>query len=129
MPHRLKVISVLFAWLLATGSQWDLVQTFAWGRMISAYAESMPLLEAVKKTFTAENMCGVCDLVDSAKSDLDGLGIGQGPGNDKLLFAVAPRALLVVALTVQGDARAQPRYGLSASRPPPPVPPPRLAVA
>ena len=43
MRRQVSIVLVLAAWLLATGSQWDLAQTFAWGRMITTYSASMPL--------------------------------------------------------------------------------------
>jgi hypothetical protein len=67
MRHRIALIFTLSAWLLATGSQWDAVQTFAWGRMIVGYAQDMPIAAAVKKTFSPETMCELCHAVAAAK--------------------------------------------------------------
>jgi hypothetical protein len=60
MGRRLALILTLTAWLFATGSHWDLVQTFGWGRMIAAYSKTMPLAEAIRLTFTTDNVCSIC---------------------------------------------------------------------
>jgi hypothetical protein len=49
MRRKFSLILTLAAWLLATGSHWDLVQTFGWGRMIATYSQSMSFAQAVKK--------------------------------------------------------------------------------
>ncbi|HWA86747.1 MAG TPA: hypothetical protein VG710_11020 [Opitutus sp.] len=67
MRRQLSLVFALIAWLLATGSEWDLVQTFAWGRMIAGYSQRMSFTEAVAKTFTPETMCNLCRVVAAAK--------------------------------------------------------------
>ena len=128
MRRRLSLISLLCAWLLATGSQWDLVQTFAWGKMIVTYAETMPLTDAVRLTFTPDNMCGVCEAVSEAKQQqADDTLPGEPSGklvkiplvfqasSDFVASAPAVLGLSPAALLeMQGVARAAP-----------PVPPPR----
>ncbi len=68
MRRHLALVLTLVAWLMATGSHWDLVQTFGWGRMIAKYSQSMPLTQAVRLTFTADNFCGVCDFVNDVEA-------------------------------------------------------------
>ena len=63
MFRRLQLIAVLLAWLLATGSQWDGAQVFAWGKMVATYSRTMPLTAAVRLTFTPGNECDVCVVV------------------------------------------------------------------
>lgn len=130
MRHRLSLILTLAAWLLASGSHWDLVQTFAWGRMIATSAQSMPLLSAVQKTFTPEAACELCHAVADAKreapNDLPAPGT-KSPG--KVLLLCAPSALFSYSPPMScvgvADAVREPR---SAGRAAPPLPPPR-AVA
>ena len=47
MRRKFSLVLTLAAWLLATGSQWDLAQTFAWGRMIVTYSQTMSVAQAV----------------------------------------------------------------------------------
>ncbi len=129
MRRRLQLCTLLFAWLLSTGSQWDAVQTFGWGRMILTYAQSMPLAEAVRLTFTADNLCGVCETVSEAKQQEDGLPVSEGKLSGKIVCAFPPATVRMEPLaevfarqvtdemTVYGEGRY-----------PPPVPPPRGVV-
>src|SRR5471032_1474735 len=65
--RQLSLLLTLAAWLLATGSQWDLVQTFAWGRMFVENTRTLPLLEAAQRTFSPEGRCPICAAVSAAK--------------------------------------------------------------
>jgi len=127
MRRRLTLIPILAAWLLATGSHWDLVQTFAWGRMIATYSQTMPLAQAVKLTFTPDNLCGVCEIVSDAKQQspdstlpTDGSRL---TAKAVLLFQPAPvflQTLVTTALEIPRDLAP-----LERDKSPPPVPPPR----
>jgi len=130
MRPRFSLIVTLFAWLLATGSHWDLVQTYAWGSMIAEYSRDMSFASAVKKTFSAETMCHLCHAVADAKKAADGNAATPGTKTlGKILLVAAPPSstfLSPVALT--GSFDVSERTLLSAQRPAPPVPPPRQAV-
>ncbi len=95
---RLQLLLVLSAWLLATGAQWDVIQTVGWGRMIANYSRSMPLLEAVKMTFTAENMCRVCEVVSEAKQQENETQALGGSVKTKLLLVFQPVPSLVLTV-------------------------------
>ncbi len=129
MRHKLSLILTLAAWLLATGSHWDLVQTFAWGRMIATYSQSMSFTKAVQKTFSVEGMCGLCEIVSTAKQqpspDQDAAGAaGKSFGKILLVFAPDTAAPLLLAPSSPSwspsDQTAPPP-----TRAAPPVPPPR----
>lgn len=127
--RKFSLILTLCAWLLATGSHWDLVQTFAWGRMIATYSQSMSFTKAVKKTFSVEGMCGLCEAVATAKqkqsADTDAAGAaGKSLGKILLVFAPDTTAPLLRAPSVfswsPSDQLVPPP-----NRAAPPVPPPR----
>lgn len=100
MCRRLLLIVTLSAWLLATGSPWDLMQTFAWGRMIATYSESMSLQQAVRKTFSGDAMCSVCQMVQRGRRQTEEGGKTIAPKSpDKVLFLVAPSAWVIAAMT------------------------------
>ncbi len=129
MKRRFQIAVILFAWLLATGGQWHLVQSFAWGRMIAAYAQTMPLREAVRLTMTPDNMCGVCELVSAAQQQHGDTALPVGTSLDAktpLVFQPAPTVILT--------APAAPAWSLSdretpaSERAAPPLPPPRTLV-
>ncbi|HEY0968323.1 MAG TPA: hypothetical protein VGD88_13105 [Opitutaceae bacterium] len=117
----------LSAWLLATGSHWDLVQTFAWGRMIAAYSQSMSLGDAIKKTFTAENLCGVCEVVNDAKQGQDTTGSGAGKLDHKVQLAFAASPVVVVTATESSPWLLVDVIPPSTVATAPPTPPPRVA--
>lgn len=65
--HRLALSLTLAAWLLATGAQWDLVQTFAWARMFTDNVRTLPVGEGFARTFSPEGRCDICNAVSTAK--------------------------------------------------------------
>lgn len=110
---------------MATGSQWDLVQTFGWARMMVSYSRTMPLLEAAKRTFSGE-MCGVCELVNDAgrKEQSQSPTLGGKLETKQLFLAQSSVACFAPALSQQewtvGDFTVR-----GAGRSAPPTPPPR----
>lgn len=132
--RRLPTFLVLFAWLLASGAQWDVLQSFAWGRMIATYSRTMPLDEAVRLTFTSENVCGVCVFVAEAKTRADSnRSADRAPASaDSLAKAKAPLATppehLFVFQALPAPVWPQENFEPDAcARPAPPVEPPRAA--
>ena len=128
MRRRLPLLSLLCAWLLATGSQWDLVQTFAWGKMIATYAQTMPLKEAVRLTFTPNNMCGLCEVVSEAQQQQSDATLPGEPAGQlaKIPLVFQASAVFVSsAPTVQGLSPDALLEMQSVARAAPPVPPPR----
>ena len=128
MRRQFSLVLTLAAWLLATGSHWDLVQTFAWGRMIATYSQSMPFAAAVKKTFSAGATCGVCEAVGQAKQQESAADTvpgapGKSFGKIHLVFSPVPTPLLVAPLSFSWSPSDQ--TVPTALRAAPPVPPPR----
>ncbi len=127
MRRRLSLIVTLTAWLFATGSHWDLVQTFAWGKMFASYAQSMSYLDAARLTFTPDNLCNVCAFVQDARQSTDENGhpAPAESGTQKILLALdhAPRVVVAAPApeTWLLSDRALPPPLATA----PPAPPPR----
>ncbi|MCX6934184.1 MAG: hypothetical protein NTZ29_16120 [Verrucomicrobia bacterium] len=129
MRHKLSLVLTLCAWLLATGSHWDVVQTFAWGRMIATYSQSMSFTQAVQKTFSAGATCSVCEIVATAKSqDAANPAAPTAPGKTlekiHLVFAPAPAAPLLLSYASFSWSLSD-QSAPSLCRAAPPVPPPR----
>ena len=127
MRRQVSVVLVLAAWLLATGSQWDLAQTFAWGRMITNYSSSMSLTQAVQKTFSGE-MCSLCRAVQQAKQqqDTDNARTVAGKVPGKILLVSVPANLIFLCPAPScAGLTAAVSAPLSAERAAPPSPPPR----
>ncbi|MCC5023765.1 MAG: hypothetical protein J6386_13725 [Candidatus Synoicihabitans palmerolidicus] len=94
MRRRFALILSLVAWLFATGCHWDLVQTFAWGKRFATYAQSMSYADAARLTFTPDNLCNVCELVQDARqqTDAEGQPAPVSAGTQKILLALSRRA-------------------------------------
>ena len=129
MRLRFAHLLALFAWLLATGSHWDLVQGLGWGRMIATYSQTMPLSEAIRLTFTPDNMCGVCDVVAAAKQAAarDAAPSALPAGSQKIVLALAPASFVFFAEMPALRWPAEDMLPDACARPAPPVEPPRAA--
>ncbi|MEO7600284.1 MAG: hypothetical protein ABIV50_15225 [Opitutus sp.] len=127
MRSKLSLIVTLFAWLLATGSHWDLVQTYAWGTMIADYSREMSLSEAVKKTFSPQTMCHLCHAVADAKKSSDENSATPGPKSPgKILLACVASRAESFDPTLQCIGRVcLDNLGAGLDRAVPAVPPPR----
>jgi hypothetical protein len=129
MRLRFAHLFALFAWLLATGSHWDMVQGFGWGRMIATYSRTMPMAEAIRLTFTPDNLCGVCEAVAAAKKASEA---GDTPsaipaGAQKIFLALAPAEVVIFAALPAPRWPAEDLQPDACARPAPPVEPPRAA--
>ncbi len=132
--RRLSTLLVLCAWLLASGAHWDLAQGFGWARMVVNYSRTMPLEQAIRLTFSPENLCGVCEFVAEGKTRAAADGSANGaPANPesaakgKLVLATAPEHLFVVGSAPAPSWPAEHFLANPHARPAPPTEPPRAA--
>ena len=125
----MSLILALFAWLLATGSHLDVVQTVGWGRMFASYAKTMSLTEAVRLTFVSDNFCEVCTFVQTSKQAREGheAPVPAGTSTTKVILAFQPSPVFVLGAPAAASWRAEDQTAAGASRSAPPTPPPRLA--
>ncbi|AHF93264.1 hypothetical protein OpiT1DRAFT_00246 [Opitutaceae bacterium TAV1] len=100
LGRKLSLVAVLAAWLVATGSHWDLVQTFAWARMVISYSQDMPVTEALLLTFSGNAPCDICNVVTAGKKAQDqdpastsGAGAIGKHADGKILLALSPAPL------------------------------------
>jgi hypothetical protein len=113
---------------LATGAQWDLVQGFAWGRMMAGHSRTMSLSSAVAKTFDGE-MCPICRMVAKARQkeqSQSNVPETKLAGKVLLFFQAVPEAVVEAPCAVacfSCDATA-----MTKDRSAPPVPPPKIVV-
>jgi hypothetical protein len=129
MRHRVQLCCVLLAWFAATGSQWDFVQVFAWTRMLTTYAQSMPISTAAELTFDADKPCALCNAVKSAKQQQANTTVPGGNADQKVLLIFQPAtALFYLASTTTRWSLNEPVL-LSADKSAPPTPPPRGVFA
>jgi hypothetical protein len=123
--RRLQLLIAFIACLISTGVQWDVLQVFAWGRMIIGYANTMSLSEAVEETFDGE-MCELCKVVNEAKQQEQTIP-EQSLSKQKFLL-ICPASSVFVSAPLQ-SARWLNTSVLwhSHLRGEPPLPPPRAA--
>ena len=95
MRHKASLIVTLIAWLFATGSHWDLVQTFAWGKMFAKYSQTMSYADAARLTFTADNFCGICEFVQEADTS-DDPTVPAKAGSREITLALGQDARVIV---------------------------------
>lgn len=127
MRSRLALILTLFAWLLATGSQWDVVQVAAWGRMFAANVQTLPLLQAANRTFSPEGRCELCGAVSEAKRQQENSSaVPGGPVASKIFLAFEPAPRPVVAAPDSAPWSQSDPLAPAMTRAAPPVPPPRV---
>jgi len=67
MRRPVSVVCLLLAWLCATGGLLDVAQVVAWTRMFATYVRTMPVGEAVSRTFDPEEPCALCLAVQKAR--------------------------------------------------------------
>jgi hypothetical protein len=129
LMRRLPAFLVLCAWLLASGAQWDVLQGFAWGRMIATYSRTMPVSEAIRLTFTPDNLCGFCSLVASASASSDSADAppADPAAKSKPPLATPPAHLFVFSSAPAPRWPAEQFHPVSFTRPAPPTEPPRWA--
>lgn len=128
MRRKLSLITMLTAWLLATGSHWDLVQTFAWGRMIATYSQTMSVAQAVQLTFTADTLCGLCESVSEAKQQQDSAAASDAKAVGKITLIYQAQSVWVAEVPECGRWNAGDVAPNGIEGDPPPVRPPRVVV-
>ncbi len=126
MAKRIQLFIVLSLGFIATGVQWDVLQTLAWGRMMANYscAESLP--QAVADTFQGP-YCRLCRAVAQAKQQEKApLGLPTEKLSAKVLlfFQATPRFVLTAPGEMGQVSRLEQVH--SRDRAMPPVPPPRI---
>lgn len=128
MRQRVSFILALFAWLLATGSHLDVVQTVGWGRMFASYAQTMSLTEAARLTFVSDNFCEVCTFVQASKQARDGqtAPVPAGTSSTKVILAFQPSPFFVLSAPPLAPWLAEDQRVVGEGRSSPPTPPPRL---
>jgi len=127
--RRIQVWAAVIAWMLATGSHWDVVQAFAWGRMIYGYSHTMTVAESVKRTFAPGNMCKICRLVNQARKSQESNPAAQINVGTKISLHCPPVPHPVVASPASASWLLGDPVMPATERAAPPLPPPRFVAA
>jgi len=123
---KISVVLTLAAWLFATGSQWNLVQVFAWSRMFVLNTHTLPLFAAAQRTFSPEGRCSICQAVVAAQQPQEKNAVPPGgtPGAKTFLFFQRAPSPVVAAPMISPWSPGD-RLIPSVERAAPPLPPPR----
>jgi hypothetical protein len=125
MSRRLASISLLCAWLCASGAMLDLAQGFAWARMFAGYARSESVGSAARDTFDPARPCSICLAVKAAReASCAHSPVAQQPETSKIILAFEEPGIFVAQAPSQGWILVK------SERPPAraedvPLPPPR----
>jgi hypothetical protein len=71
MSRKLASISLLAAWLCASGAMLDVAQLVAWTRMFAGYARTESIAAAASETFDPGRPCALCRAVSKARDACD----------------------------------------------------------
>jgi hypothetical protein len=129
MSRRVAILSLLCAWLCASGAMLDLAQVFAWGRMFAGYARSESLVAAAKETFDPGKPCEICRAVSKARDAAARHAPAPLSAGAEKMVMIFERAAPTVILGAEGS---WPETGgaIALARPGEvPVPPPRADLA
>jgi len=125
MKRRLASLSLLLAWLCASGAMLDVAQVFAWGRMFAGYVKSESIVAAARETFDPAKPCEICGAVSKAREASHSRGAAvPSAGTDRMVMIFDSSSASV--LPARADAWPA-EAGLSGARRVDvvPVPPPR----
>jgi hypothetical protein len=129
MFRRLPTISLLCAWLCASGAMLDVAQVFAWTRMFTGYARNESVLAAVRDTFDPARPCAICcALCRARQAESQPVPAVPAAAGDRLILILDRPEVFVVGSPVRAWpdgplVRAAARAGDV------PVPPPKAGIA
>lgn len=130
MARRVTLYVTLFSWLIATGTQWDVMQVVAWARMVVVYSQNMTVAAAVQLTFSPEGKCDLCRFVEEGRSEESQRAAAAGTSEKREV-----KALLAGPAGDEGRVEGAGDAGkwtddaawCSRARGSPPLPPPRVS--
>jgi len=129
MSRRLATISLMTAWLCASGAMLDVAQVAAWARMFAGYARTESVVAAARETFDPAKPCAMCKALGKAREACDHRSPAvPNPGVEKIIL-ISERVQPFVVLVAP---RAWPRVacaGMPVRGAEVPVPPPRFGAA
>src|SRR5271169_1965340 len=112
MFRRLSAVSLLCAWLCASGALLDLAQAFAWARMFAGYARTASVVAAARRTLDPFQPCAICRAVGRAREASGARGQAVAPaGAQRMILVLESPAPFVAAAPEAGWPPAAPARG------------------
>jgi hypothetical protein len=129
MLRRLPAISLLCAWLCASGAVLDVAQVFAWTRMFTGYARSESVIAAARDTFDPARPCALCCALRRARqADQPRAPAVPAAASDRMILILERPGVFVADAPERGWTDA-PAARAAARACEVPVPPPRATLA
>jgi hypothetical protein len=125
MARRLPAISLLLAWLCASGAMLDVAQVFAWTRMFAGYAGTESVAAAVRDTFDPGRPCAICRAVSRAREAAGQRAPAVPPSGADRMVLICERSEVFVAGPAKREWPDAPISCAVARSGEVPVPPPR----
>ncbi len=129
MARRLPAISLLCAWLCASGAMLDVTQVFAWTRMFTGYAGTESFAAAVRDTFDPGRPCEICRAVSRAREASGDRAPAVPPSGSDRMILICERSDVFVAGSAKRAWPDVPSSRAMARSGDVPVPPPRARLA
>jgi len=129
MFRRVSAISLLCAWLCASGAMLDVAQVFAWTRMFAGYARSLSLAAAARETFDPGRPCEICRAVSKAREASGQHGPAAPSAGASKMVLILERPSVFVALSASRTWPVIPSVRAQERSADVPVPPPKAGVA
>jgi hypothetical protein len=124
---RTRGLLLLLGWFFATGTQWDVLQITAWAGMWTRHLQTETVFQATAATFSGDEVCRICDLVQSGR-DADSAAVTGVQEKSPLLLPDSPRVIL--SAPASSPRRAGPVWRCPPAPVfPPSARPPRTAAA
>ena len=97
MLRRLASISLLLAWMCASGGMLDVAQGVAWARMFAGYAGTESICAAARDTFDPARPCPRCKAVRAARETDSRHAPGiPAPAAEKMILVFQDAGLRIV---------------------------------
>ena len=95
MARRLPALSLLLAWLCASGAMLDVAQVAAWARMFAGYVRTESVAAAARETFDPAKPCQICRAVSKARAAAAPRAAVPSAGPEKIILIFERSALLL----------------------------------
>jgi hypothetical protein len=129
MHRRIAVLSLLCAWLCASGAVLDVAQALAWTRMFADYAGTESVAAAAKDTFDPAKPCKLCLAVSAARSVASHRGPAAPAGaSEKIVLMCQGSELAVTRCCLEDWPEQGPLCAVDRAEDVP-LPPPRSRAA
>jgi hypothetical protein len=127
--RRLPALSLLCAWLCASGALLDVAQVLAWTHMFAGYARTESIVAAARETFDPAKPCALCCAVGRAREASKQHGPAVPAASSEKMLLICERAVpFVAAPSLRSWPEMTPVWALMRIGDVP-VPPPRADLA